>query len=286
MRYADRIERFAALNAPHPAVWCEAMRNNPAQRRKSRYVRFFAIPYLPELLRQGNFQVLAGSFKDAIRPDAFTQNDLCRYRAAWSQPGAIASMINWYRALLRKQTPPSNQLRVGVPTLIIWAPKTSLQSVNLPMPAPGVATTLVSPISSVRLTGSSMTSRSISAICCWNFSSCKDRCISPTREASSDATAKGLSRGQVEGRSTASISVIADAASGRPSKHAEIVEASSFSRSRAGIWQLRRCVRDLGSTVSIGPGARTDPLVVRHPGGAASLIPRACVRRVATPSAV
>jgi epoxide hydrolase 4 len=125
-RYADRIERFAALNAPHPAVWYEAMRNNPLQRRRSRYVRFFAIPYLPELLlRQGNFRALSGTFKDAIRPDAFTENDLRRYRAAWSQPGALVSMINWYRALLRKQMPASKQLRVGVPTLIIWGTQDS-----------------------------------------------------------------------------------------------------------------------------------------------------------------
>jgi epoxide hydrolase 4 len=120
-RYPDRVERLAVLNAPHPAVWYEAMQNNPAQRRKSWYVRLFAIRYLPELLlRQRNFLALTRGFKDAIAPEAFTQSDLSRYRAAWSQPGAITSMINWYRALLRKQLPPSQQLRVRVPTLVIW----------------------------------------------------------------------------------------------------------------------------------------------------------------------
>jgi epoxide hydrolase 4 len=91
------------------------------QRRKSWYVRFFGIRYLPELLlRQRNFLALAQSFKDVIQPEAFTPNDLSRYRAAWSQPGALTAMINWYRALLRKQMPPSEQLRVRVPTLVIW----------------------------------------------------------------------------------------------------------------------------------------------------------------------
>jgi epoxide hydrolase 4 len=121
IRYADRIERLAALNAPHPAVWREAMRNNPAQRRKSRYVRFFRIPYLPELLlRRRNFLALSASFKDAIASDAFTETDLSRYREAWSRPGAITSMTNWYRALLRKPMPPSGQFRVRAPTLVIW----------------------------------------------------------------------------------------------------------------------------------------------------------------------
>jgi hypothetical protein len=77
------IQRLAALNAPHPAVWYEAMQNNPAQRRKSWYVRFFGIRYLPELLlRQRNFLALAQSFKDVIVTEAFTPNDLSRYRAA------------------------------------------------------------------------------------------------------------------------------------------------------------------------------------------------------------
>src|SRR5215472_1480848 len=120
-RHADRLERLAVLNAPHPAVWYEAMQNNPAQRRKSWYVRFFGIRYLPELLlRHRNFLALSRSFNDVVVPEAFTPSDLSRYRAAWSQPGALTSMINWYRALLRKQLPASEQCRVRVPTLVIW----------------------------------------------------------------------------------------------------------------------------------------------------------------------
>lgn len=49
-RYAGRVQRLAALNASHPAVWLEAMRNHPEQKRKSGYVRFFQIPHLPEFL--------------------------------------------------------------------------------------------------------------------------------------------------------------------------------------------------------------------------------------------
>jgi len=120
-RYAQRLRRLAVLNAPHPAVWVEAMRNNPAQRRKSSYVRLLQLPYLPEcLLRLGNYGALAKGFRDCIRKGAFTEEDLNRYRSAWSQPGAIGAMINWYRALLNKPLSPAMHYHVSCPALLIW----------------------------------------------------------------------------------------------------------------------------------------------------------------------
>jgi len=120
-RFPDRLERLAALNAPHPAVWREAMRSDPAQRRKSRYVQLFRLPYLPELLlRRRDFAALAQGLATASRPDAFSAADLARYRAAWSMPGALTGMLNWYRAFLRKDLPPSSACRIAVPSLVIW----------------------------------------------------------------------------------------------------------------------------------------------------------------------
>jgi len=120
-RYAGRLERFVALNAPHPSVWREAMRGNPAQKKKSWYVQIFRIPGLPEfLLRLRNFDAMVGGFRGAARPDAFTESDLARYREAWSQPGALSGGLNWYRALLKKTLPPAKECRSTVRTLVIW----------------------------------------------------------------------------------------------------------------------------------------------------------------------
>jgi pimeloyl-ACP methyl ester carboxylesterase len=64
--------------------------------------------------------MLAQALKNSSRPGAFTDGDLDRYRQAWSQPKALTSMLNWYRAVIRKPpTPPAN-LRITVPTLLIW----------------------------------------------------------------------------------------------------------------------------------------------------------------------
>lgn len=118
--HPERLKRLAILNAPHPAIWLDAMTNDPVQRRKSAYVRMLRLPWLPEaLMRASNFKALAGAFASA-RPGAYTQADLDLYRQAWSQPGALTGSINWYRALFLAPlaTPAPGSL---VPeTLVLW----------------------------------------------------------------------------------------------------------------------------------------------------------------------
>src|SRR5260370_26546283 len=68
-RHAERLEQLAVLNAPHPLIWREAMQSNTEQRRRSRYVQFFRLPWLPELLlRQGRFRALVQSISEPERP--------------------------------------------------------------------------------------------------------------------------------------------------------------------------------------------------------------------------
>ena len=47
--FPERVRRFVALSAGHPAVWRARMDNDPEQRKKSRYVKMFRIPWLPEV---------------------------------------------------------------------------------------------------------------------------------------------------------------------------------------------------------------------------------------------
>ena len=120
-KHADRLRRFAALNAPHPAVWREAMLHDAAQKQKSGYVRLFQLPYLPEfLLGLGGFKALSKGFRDTVRPNAFTEADLERYRTAWSQPGALTAMIHYYRAVCRKTFLPVDGYRIDSSVLAIW----------------------------------------------------------------------------------------------------------------------------------------------------------------------
>lgn len=117
--HPDRVARLAILNLPHPEVLSEALRANPAQRRRSSYMLFFQIPRLPEfLMGLGRAAPLARTLRESSRPGTF-DGDLDAYRDAWTVPGALTGMLNWYRALRltgdRAPTP-----RVTVPTLILW----------------------------------------------------------------------------------------------------------------------------------------------------------------------
>jgi pimeloyl-ACP methyl ester carboxylesterase len=97
------------------------MQSHPEQRRRSWYVRFFQLPWLPEaLLRQKRFKALADAVRQRARPDAVTAAALDRYRAAWHAPGALTGMLNWYRAVWRKDLPRSSELRFMTPVLLIW----------------------------------------------------------------------------------------------------------------------------------------------------------------------
>jgi epoxide hydrolase 4 len=120
-RHAERLEQLVVLNAPHPSVWREAMQSHPEQRRRSWYVRFFQLPWLPEtLLRRRRFKALADAVRQRARPNTVTAAELDRYRAAWRAPGALTGMLNWYRAVWRKDFPASSTLRFVTPVLLIW----------------------------------------------------------------------------------------------------------------------------------------------------------------------
>ncbi|MEA2630467.1 MAG: epoxide hydrolase 4 [Chloroflexota bacterium] len=121
LRHPERVERLAILNAPHPAAFRRYLRHHPAQLLRSWYVFFFQLPRLPEAnFRRANWHELARALRTTSRPGAFSDEDLEQYRRAWSEPGAITSMIHWYRAALRYPAPTPPDPRIHVPTLLLW----------------------------------------------------------------------------------------------------------------------------------------------------------------------
>ena len=120
--HPERLSKLGILNVPHPAVMLNFLRRgDPEQLRRSWYVFAFQIPRLPEYFLQKNdwrnaVRVLRGSGKI----HTFTNEDIAEYKKAWSQPGAMTAMINWYRAVMRHRPKLSRGSRVKVPTLMLW----------------------------------------------------------------------------------------------------------------------------------------------------------------------
>jgi pimeloyl-ACP methyl ester carboxylesterase len=121
VKHPERLEKLMLLNIPHPVVMKQAVRKDPAQRKKSSYFFFFQLPWLPErAFRKHHFARGVASLQGSSRPGTFSEEDLDVYREAWSQPGEVRAMINYYRASLRAQPEPPASPRVRVPTLLLW----------------------------------------------------------------------------------------------------------------------------------------------------------------------
>jgi pimeloyl-ACP methyl ester carboxylesterase len=118
--YPQRIAKLVALNVPHPSVMRRFMMKHMRQMLRSWYIFFFQLPYLPEAFFSAfHFLVGARSLLRSSRPGTFSAEDLNQYRTAWSQPGALTAMINWYRALFRTRAKfPDKTVRI--PTRILW----------------------------------------------------------------------------------------------------------------------------------------------------------------------
>ena len=120
-RRAVALDGLVIMNVPHPAVFRHTLRTLWSQKRKSWYVAFFQIPWLPEaLLRARGAQAVGRAFTDsAVDKAAFPPDIIAHYRANASVPGALTAMINYYRANF-PDVLAEPVVVIDVPTLMIW----------------------------------------------------------------------------------------------------------------------------------------------------------------------
>ena len=116
MRHPGRLRRIAVANVPHPAVMRSYLRTHVSQMRKSWHMFFFQLPGLPErFVKANNWRFLISAM-----PDDLTDQERDRYRASWSQPNSMTSMINWYRASFGRSRNAPLPTKIQVPTLVLW----------------------------------------------------------------------------------------------------------------------------------------------------------------------
>lgn len=113
------LDGLVILNAPHPAAFSRALKTWD-QRRRSWYIGFFLLPWLPELLLtwdQGK-----GLVRGLARQCPMFPPDLLEtLRRNVTAPGAATAMLNYYRAnALRLAGAETTVAPIATPTLLIW----------------------------------------------------------------------------------------------------------------------------------------------------------------------
>jgi epoxide hydrolase 4 len=134
MNHPEVVDRLAILNAAHPRKLSEGLKH-PSQLRRSWYFFFFATPGLPEeVVHLRDWHFFRHFLHDANPP--YSDEELERYEEAWSQEGAAAGMINYYRASVRQnQKEAAAKIRpLSAPTLVIWGEEDSYLGSDLAEP--------------------------------------------------------------------------------------------------------------------------------------------------------
>ena len=113
------LDGLVILNAPHPAAFRRALQTWD-QRRRSWYMAFFLLPWLPEwLLTRNQGRTL---MRDLKQQSPKLPDDLLEtMRRNVIVPGAATAMLNYYRAnVLRLGRAAPATAPLEVPTLLIW----------------------------------------------------------------------------------------------------------------------------------------------------------------------
>lgn len=117
-RHGDRLHSLSVLNCPPAQVMVKELARRWDQLKRSWYMFFFQLPWLPERALTGDPEArIRESFLDnAHRKHVFTPERLEPYVRQLRERGAPG--INYYRAAIRRVPKPLRPIKV--PTRLIW----------------------------------------------------------------------------------------------------------------------------------------------------------------------
>lgn len=96
--HPERIAKLVILNAPHPVPFARALAHDARQQAASRYMNWLRRPGSEAALAESGYARLEGFFLSMGGAEWFRGAVREAYHAAWSQPGAIAGSVAYYRA--------------------------------------------------------------------------------------------------------------------------------------------------------------------------------------------
>lgn len=133
MRHADDISHLIIANGVHPICFQKALFGAGPQTAASQYMNVLRSENIEDKLSANGYEKLLGmleKFSSAPWLDDATKD---AYRTAWSPPGALTGMLNWYREspitvpdmeTAARDLPISDEMRqkyaVEMPHLLLW----------------------------------------------------------------------------------------------------------------------------------------------------------------------
>lgn len=120
-KYPNLLKKIAILNAPHPKIFQDKLRNDKKQQKASFYIFEFLKPDGEKWLFEEDYRWLKWAvFEGMINKKDFSDYDKQKYLEAWKQENAILSGVNYYRANLNFDQFTG---RINLPTLVIHGMK-------------------------------------------------------------------------------------------------------------------------------------------------------------------
>ena len=112
----ERLATVSPVSVPHPGAFIKSFITS-RQGLASWYMYLFQLPRIPEWLLTRRRGAVISEF---LQRAGQTPAAAARAARAMSEPGALTSAINWYRALPLSDLRAVNQ-KVSVPTLYVWS---------------------------------------------------------------------------------------------------------------------------------------------------------------------
>jgi len=126
----ELIDRLIIINAVHPGAFQRELAKNPAQGAASQYIHDLRADGAEAKYAANDFALLWRSLEKTAAAGHLTASDRAAFVKAWSEPGALTGMFNWYRAMRFDPPKPGAEpaaelyndeaLSVRVPTLVVW----------------------------------------------------------------------------------------------------------------------------------------------------------------------
>ena len=126
MRRIRPLDRLIICNVPHPGPMARALKGGFDQLRRSWYVLFFQLPWLPEfVLGRNRAEAIGRVLTDTLwNRQAISPDHVELFRNSAATPGALTAMVNYYRALVRgggaRRQRELGYPVIDTPTLMLW----------------------------------------------------------------------------------------------------------------------------------------------------------------------